>query len=65
MTNITKKEIRKGNIGNKKGWCFSIYWNNYSYPNFISALFKTKKEATSELKRYLENGNFVFYGSAE
>jgi len=54
-----KIEVRKGSVGNKKGWCFSVGHN------FVSALFKTRKEAKSELVRYLKTGDFVWYGSAE
>ena len=62
---ITKTSISKGNVGNKKGWCFSIYFDNRGYPNFISALYKTKKEIKCQLDRYLNTGEFDFYGSAE
>ena len=62
---ITKKEIEKGTLGNKKGWIFSVYYNNRPYPNFISSLYKTKKETIHQLDRYLLDGSFDFYGSAE
>lgn len=62
---ITKSYVRKGALGNKKGWTFVVYYDNRSFPNIISALFKTKKEAKSELERYINTGDMVFYGSAE
>lgn len=55
----TNTTVRKGNIENKKGWCFVV--GN----NFVSALFKTRKEARAELDRYLDTGKFTWYGSAE
>ncbi len=54
-----KTRVRKGRIGDKEGWCFSVG------QNFVSALFKTRKEAKAELERYLKTGDFVIYGSAE
>jgi len=62
---ITKTEVHRGFIGNKKGWAFSVYFNNANYPNLISALFKTKRETKSELERYLGTGEYKTYGSAE
>lgn len=62
---ITKTEVRKGKLGNKKGWCFDVYYQNNPYPNFISALFKTRKETKQELTRYLKTGDYRIYGSAE
>ena len=62
---ITKTEINKSSVGNKKGWAFSVYFSNRPYPNFTSALYKTKKEIVIELDRYLETGDYDFYGSAE
>lgn len=66
---ITKTEIRLGWLDYEKervnGWCFSVYYSGRPYPNFISALFKTKAEAVRELKRYQDTGEFAWYGSAE
>lgn len=61
----TKTEIHKGNVRAKKGWAFSIYWDDRPYPNLISALYKTKREVQQQLKRYLKTGEFDTYGSAE
>jgi len=61
---ITKTEVHKGSVGEKRGWAFSVYFGR-EYPNLISALFKTKKEAELELERYKKTGKFVTYGSAE
>ena len=61
---ITKTEVHRGFVGSKKGWAFSVYFGR-EYPNLISALFKTKREATSELNRYIETGEYACYGSAE
>ena len=62
---ITKTEIHKSRISYNKGWAFSVWWDNRPYPNFISALYKTKKTATVKLKEYLKSGKFDFYGDAE
>lgn len=62
---ITQSYVRKGTLGNKNGWAFVVYYDNRSFPNLISGLFKTKKEAKSELERYIETGEYVFCGSAE
>lgn len=62
---ITKTNVDRARLDNKKGWAFSVYWDNREYPNLISALYKTKKETEAQLKRYLETGEFDTYGSAE
>jgi len=62
---ITNTTIHKGYIGDKKGWAFSVYYNDNTYPNLISALYKTKTEIKKQLKRYLETGKYDTYGSAE
>ena len=62
---ITKIEIHKANVGNKKGWGFSIYFDNRPYPNFTSAIYKTIKEIRQQLDKYLSTGEYDFYGSAE
>jgi len=63
--NVTKTEIDKGKVGNKRGWCFAVYFDNRPYPNLISALYKTKREIQEQLNRYLTTGDFSFYGTAE
>lgn len=62
---ITKTRIHKANVGTKKGWGFSVYFNNCEYPNLTSALYKTKKEIKEQLERYLTTGDYDWYGSAE
>lgn len=62
---ITKTEVLKGTIGNKKGWNFKVFWNNQPYPNLISGLYKTKRTATEKLEYYLATKEFDFYGDAE
>ena len=62
---ITKTEVHKATIGKRRGWAFSIWFNDKPYPNLISALFKTKDQAEKELYLYMETGEFKFYGSAE
>ena len=62
---ITKTTIHKGFVGNKKGWAFSVYWDDRKYPNVISALYKTKVETKLKLNRYLKTGKLDTYGSAE
>ena len=54
-----KTEVFKSSVGYKKGWAFSVGMN------FVSALYKTKKEASEKLKVYLDTGKFEYYGSAE
>ena len=62
---ITKTLVREGSIGEKKGYCFEIYYNNRRYPNFISALFKTELGTKRQLTRFLKTGQFSWYGNAE
>ena len=62
---ITKTELHRGTIDKKKGWAFSVYFNNRKYPNLISALYKTKKETMQQLYRYLTTGEYDYCGSAE
>ena len=62
---ITKTDVARGTLGDKKGWNFSVYWDERGYPNLISGLYKTEKEAQAQLKRYIETGDFDFCGSAE
>jgi hypothetical protein len=65
LKSVTKTEVHRGSIGNKKGWAFSVYFGNRPYPNIISALYKTKKEAVSKLHAYFRTGKLDTYGSAE
>ena len=62
---VTKTEVHKSSVGNKKGWAFSLYWKNRAFPNMISALYKTKREAAEKLDTYLKTDKFDWYGSAE
>lgn len=62
---ITSTEIRKGAAGNKKGWCFSVFFDQRPYPNITSALYKTKKETASMLEEYISTNKLESYGSAE
>jgi hypothetical protein len=62
---ITKTEVHKGWVYYNKGWAFSVWWDNKPCPNFVSALYRTKKTATAKLKEYLKSGKFDFYGDAE
>ena len=62
---ITKTVVRQGNIGNKTGYCFEVYYNNRDYPNFISSLVKTEIGAKRQLTRYINTGKFSLYGNAE
>lgn len=62
---ITKTTIQRGFIESKKGWCFSVYFDDRPYPNLISALYKTKKETKQQLERYINTGEYNWYGSAE
>jgi len=62
---ITKTKIYIGCVGKKEGWAFSCYYNNRPYPNFKSAIYRTKKEIKQQLERYLKDGSFDTYGTAE
>jgi len=62
---ITKTDVDTGSVGNKKGYCFSVYFDDREYPNLISALYKTKLGAKRKLNRYIKTGEFDFYGNAE
>lgn len=62
---ITKTNVARARLGDKRGWAFSVYWDKRNYPNLISALYKTEKETQAQLKRYIETGKFDTYGSAE
>lgn len=64
-TPITKIVVRRSSCGSKHGWAFEIYWANRPYPNFASALYKTKREAIKQLNRYLSGNGFDYWGSAE
>ena len=61
LSAITKTEIRKISQGK---WCFDVYYNR-PYPNFSSAMYKTKKETMEKCCIYIETGKFDWYGSAE
>jgi len=54
-----KTEVFKSAVGDRKGWAFSVG------RNFVSALYKTQKEAKQKLKAYLGTGKFDWYGTAE
>ena len=62
---ITKSEVREGTIGEKKGYCFEVYYDNREYPNFISSLVKTKLGSQRNLLKYIRTGKFSLYGNAE
>ena len=62
---ITKTDVYKSTCGDAKGWAFSVTWDNRAYPNFVSALYKTRKETREQLNRYLAGKGFDYYGSAE
>ncbi|MCK4636173.1 MAG: hypothetical protein KAT32_04910 [Candidatus Moranbacteria bacterium] len=61
---ITKTEVYKSRVGEKRGWAFSVYYGR-KYPNFASALYKTKKETEEQLERFKKTGEYDYYGSAE
>ena len=63
-SSIVKTTIHRASVGNKKGWAFGVYYNP-RYAGILSALFKTKKKAETELARYIATGKFVTYGDAE
>ncbi len=62
---ITNTTIHKGFIGDVEGWAFSVYYNGKSFANLISALYKTKREATAKRDHYIKTGKYDTYGSAE
>jgi hypothetical protein len=60
-----RTEVHEATVGDKEGWAFSLYLKGRSYPQFVSALYKTKPEAEQQLQRYIQTGKFDTYGSAE
>lgn len=62
---ITKTIVHKSNIGKKRGWSFSVYWDNRSWANFVGALYTTKVKASKALEKYIKTGKVEFYGDAE
>ena len=59
-------QVKESQLGDKRGFAFLVFYENSpKCAGFVSALFKTKEEATREAKRYETTGEFVFYGSAE
>ena len=62
---ITSIQINKGSIGEKQGFNFSVIWGDREYPNFTSALYKTRLGAKRKAIKYLKTGVFSFYGNAE
>ena len=65
MKNVTHSEIKRSQLGSKKGWHFTVHFNNSDTASIVSALYKTKKETTEKLHRYLVTGKLETYGSAE
>jgi hypothetical protein len=65
MSEISKIVIERSSVGEKKGWAFQVFWTDRPYPNFISALYKTKRETVLQVDRYLKDKSFDYYGSAE
>ena len=55
-------KIRKLSNGS---WCFDVSFDGRDFPNFTSAMYKTKTEVKSQLSRYMETGSFDWYGTAE
>ena len=62
---VTKTIVRQGNIGDKQGYCFEVYFDNRLYPNLISSLVKTEIGAKRNLTKYLNTGKLSLYGNAE
>ena len=62
---ITKTEINRSNVECKKGWAFSVYFNNLVYANLVSALYKTKRLCQQKLEVYIKTGVYDWYGDAE
>lgn len=62
---ITKVDIDESNIGDKKGFCFAVTWKDRDYPNFVSALYKTRLGTTRKAIKYLKTGEYSLYGNAE
>lgn len=75
MKTVTYKTIRngiqliikigQGFIGDKTGWNFSVYFDGRTYPNIISALYKTRKETKQKMEDWLFNDKLDTYGNAE
>lgn len=66
MRNVTGSGVQRAELGNKKGWNFTIQFNNNNWSSIVSGLYKTKKEAIADLNFYLVTGKIhVYFGSAE
>lgn len=63
--NISGIRIDAGSIGEKKGFNFSVTWDERDYPNFVSALYKTRLGAKRKAIKYLRTGEYNLYGNAE
>lgn len=64
LSDNQKISVNRGTLGlgtdkEKHGWNFSVG------SNFVSALYKTQREAKAQLERYLSTGDYDFYGTAE
>jgi len=64
-TNIVKVSVEEGAVGEQLGYMFFACYGRRKYPNFVSALYKTRTETKKKLKEYLDTGKFDLYGSAE
>lgn len=62
---ITKTEIGPATVGEKRGFAFSVFYNNSKCANFLSALYKTELGARRKLNKFLKTGEFSLYGNAE
>jgi 2',3'-cyclic-nucleotide 2'-phosphodiesterase (5'-nucleotidase family) len=64
---VGKKTIKidRATVGSKSGWAFSVYFDDRTYPNVTSALYKTIKETVEKRDAYVKDGALDTYGSAE
>ena len=65
VENVSKTVVRRGTLANLEGWAFEVYYRDREYPNFISALYSTKRKAEEALQKYLDTGEMEFYGDVE
>jgi len=71
----SRYEEHLGTLGSKKGHAYSVYYSDRtkgktterSYPNYTSALFKTKRERSEDMEKHRKGGAgaTTWYGSAE
>ena len=61
MEKTDKKGLIRKDVTNKKLWVFEVYYDGRSYPNIISARYKSKRNVQQALYDYLMGGSLDCY----